>query len=416
MYRKLFLLLLLVGIGVRPLLAQDISNVDSAFLKARHFAFTNKYDSAKNLCRKILVKTPNYSDVRVLLGRVYFWNNQTDSAFYELKTVLSKKPYEDAFIALADMERWTDNYDTSLFYTKEGLSYFPNSEDLVIKKARALHALQKDKAAYHILDSLLTKDEKNNEARQLAESIKRTLYENILSLSYSYDHFSNQFPDDWHLVSLSYTRLTQALGSVVFRVNWADRFLTPGEQFEMDMYPSVGKKMYMYLNAGYSPSTSIFPEYRAGASLYRSLPGSFEADLGFRLLYFGSPTVLYTGSIGKYYKNFWFSFRPTFIAYNNATVFSGSYALTTRYYTKSANDYYSLMLEYGISPDDYSQETLFKYPFEKSYAIRLGYQTSYKYKNIFYGSIELSNQGFYYGSELNYGNDYTITIGYQRYF
>lgn len=139
------------------------------------------------------------------------------------------------------------------------------------------------------------------------------------------------------------------------------------------------------------------------------------SELGLRMLDFGSPIILYTGSIGKYYKNFWFSLRPTLIAYNNASLFSDSYTFTTRYYTKSANDYYSVVLGYGLSPDNYSQETLFKYPISKSYSVRLGYQTSYKYKNIFYGNIQLTYEGYYQG-ELNYGNDYTLTVGYQRYF
>lgn len=279
MCRKIILLFVLLWAGIHPLFAQKSMNVDSAFMKARHFAFTNRYDSAKKLCQKILVVSPDYFDVRVLLGRVYFWNNQQDSSAYELKKVLAKKPYEDAFIAMCDIERWTDNYDSSLAYAQKGLSFFPTSEDLVIRKARALHALQKDRAAYHLLDSLLTKDEKNNEARQLEDILKRTLYENIITLYYSYDHFSSEFPDDWHLVSLSYTRLTNILGNVTFRVNWADRFLTPGEQYEIDLYPSLGKKMYMYLNGGYSPSTTIFPQYSGGASLYRNFPEGWEANL-----------------------------------------------------------------------------------------------------------------------------------------
>jgi YaiO family outer membrane protein len=402
---------------IHPLFAQEVRNVDSALIQAQNLSYLHKYDSSIALCKKILVQSPNYADVTVLLGRVYCYNGHTDSALQQLEPLVEKKPYEDAYIALCDIERWANKYDSSLYYAQEGLINYPNSQDLMIRKARALYALQRNKEAYNLLDSLLKINEKNDEARQLAETIKVNLYENIISLSYSHDHFTTEFNDDWYLATFSYTRLTKLFGSVVFTVNWADRFVEPGKQYEIDMYPSIGNKMYLYLDAAYSAS-SIFPQYSAEACLYRNLPESFEASIGYWMLYFGSPTVLYTGSIGKYYKNFWFSFSPIVIAYNNASRFSDSYSFTTRYYTKSANDYYSLTLGYGISPDNNSQETLYQYPYSNLFSIKLGFQTSYKYKNIFFGYIGLTNEGYYVGESgtLFSGDDDYFEIGYQRYF
>ena len=67
----------------------------------------------------------------------------------------------------------------------------------------------------------------------------------------------------------------------------------------MDAYPSLSKKTYMYLNVGYSDSyktgTFVFPKYRAGISIYRSLPKSFEAEIGARLLNFYNQPLIQIG-------------------------------------------------------------------------------------------------------------------------
>ena len=68
--------------------------------------------------------------------------------------------------------------------------------------------------------------------------------------------------------------------------------------------------MYMYVNGGVS-NGNLFPKYRIGSEIYQKLPKSFEASFGFRHLRFQSSNVtIFTGSIGKYYRNYWFSLRP----------------------------------------------------------------------------------------------------------
>ena len=126
------------------------------------------------------------------------------------------------------------------------------------------------------VQKILKSDKKNTAAFELSENIKRNLQKNRISLQYDRDDFNKLF-DPWDGISLSYSRRTKTFGSVIARLNYANRFLSPGYQFELDAYPSLGKKMYAYLNVGYS-ADAIFPEYKWSASIYRNLGRAFEGD------------------------------------------------------------------------------------------------------------------------------------------
>lgn len=111
---------------------------------------------------------------------------------------------------------------------------------------------------------------KNNpsltEARSLASRIKENSAKNKVSLSYDYIYFDKQFNDPWHLVSVDYGRQTK-YGSIIGRVNYANRFNTNGYQFELDMYPRISNTFYAYVSGGVSNTVGVFPKYRGGFAL-----------------------------------------------------------------------------------------------------------------------------------------------------
>jgi YaiO family outer membrane protein len=394
-------------------LFSQVGNVDSAFQVARTLAFSSKYKESISLCKKILEKTPAYQDVQVLLGRVYFWNDQSDSSIYILKKSIELKPYEDAYIALSDILRWEKRPLEAQRIAEEGLMSFSASEELLIRRVKALDEQGNYQMAYHLADSSVTK--KNNaELRQLSEGIKNKMVKNAFGISYDFDYFDKQFKDPWHLAAISYSRQTNYLGKVTARVNLANRFASNGFQAEVDAYPSFGKKMYAYINAGFSPDP-IFPNYRSGLSIYRNFPHAFEGELGIRVLYFSKATILYVASIGKYAGNFWFSLRPTFIASENGNRFSQSYSFITRYYFKTAFDFLTATIAYGLSPDDRSKETLLQNPNLKSIRMQVGIQKLVKKTNVFTLSLGIVRGEFIQGA-VNVGNDLFAGIGYQKMF
>ncbi|MFA6596678.1 MAG: YaiO family outer membrane beta-barrel protein [Ignavibacteriaceae bacterium] len=332
--------------------AQKELTSDDLFLQARTAAFDQKdYNKARALCKEALAKSPNYTDVEVFLGRLYSWDKLRDSARIVLTNALAKNPTSlDAHNALIDLEYWSGDSPKALAYANSALALDPVSEEILLKRTKILVDLKNYDEAYRTIKTLLHINGSNTEAFVYAERIKDLTRINTIGTGYDYDHFSKVF-DPWHAVAVSYSRKTP-IGSVIGRINYANRFLTNGLQLEMDAYPRFMDGFYAYLNAGYSNST-IFPKLRFGLSLYYSLPLSFEIDAGIRYLKFpSSKTDIYTFALGKYYSAFWFSFRTFIIPGGNST--SYSYTLITRYYLSDADNYLALSLGTGISPDERS--------------------------------------------------------------
>jgi len=114
------------------------------------------------------------------------------------------------------------------------------------------------------------------------------------------------------------------------------------------LYPKIAKGLYAYLNIGFA-NTFLFPDLRYGAELYKSLPYSLEASLGFRSLKYSTTTNIYTGSIGWYTGNSYLAFRPYFTPGDNGTSTSGTF--TYRKYRSDADNYIGATLGMGFSPE-----------------------------------------------------------------
>lgn len=409
---RFFLSVLLVFAVSFHAQSQNNFTSDELFQMARRAAFdSSNYPKAIDYLKTALNKSPNYSDIRVFLGRIYTWTDQLDSARAAFTYVLINDPEnEDAASAFTDLEYWNDNYTAALEYANYGLVYHPNSEELLLKKSKILNAMKQYTDAYKVIDTLLQINPKNEKARAFMNTIKESSSINKIGIGYNYVYFDKQFSDPWHLLNVSYSRST-SLGTVVGRLNYANRFTNNGLQGEIDFYPRISKTFYGYLNVGVAGTNNVFPRFRMGASLYANLPWSMEAEIGFRYLKFTSDVWMYTASVGKYYSNFWFSFRTYLVpSYSDL---SQSYTLISRYYTGGSDDYFSLSLGTGISPDDPANAPILGLQQKlKSKKLAVGYSHTFS-NNI----ISINGTWNYQEYQVNtFGNQYDVGITYQRKF
>ena len=170
----------------------------------------------------------------------------------------------------------------------------------------------------------------------------------FVSGSYGYQSFFDDIPA-WHVASASLGNKSSA-GTFIGRVNYARRLGADGVQGELDAYPRLSQSVYAYLNLGYSDA-AVFPEWRSGAELFTTLPDAFEASLGYRQLRFsGTPVTLFTGALGKYRGNYWFSLRP-YIRSKDSGV-SASANLQVRRYYEDGDHYIGGRLGVGSTPSD----------------------------------------------------------------
>ena len=412
---RLFYFFLFLIVFSKAAYAQNGASSDELFQQARHAAFDQKdYPKAISLSKQALTKSPDYSDIRVFLGRVYTWSGKTDSARAAFNYVLGKHPdNEDASFAFGSLEYWNNNSPKALQITNAGLKYHPKSNDLLLLKAKVLNDLKRYSEASNTLDTLIKKDPGNTDAHALADRVQDNASVNKIGVTYDYIHFDKEFSAPWQLASLEYGRQT-SLGSIIGYVNYANRFNTDGVQYELDAYPHISKTFYAYMSGAYSDNVGVFPKTRAGFSLYANLPASFEAEAGFRYLHFTGDTWIYTASVGKYYKSFWFNFR-TYLTPSNSSI-SQSYSVHVRYYTGGADDYLSLGVGTGISPDDPRNIILLNNGNNYkllSDNVSLAFWHTFKRRNVFFLTASLDHQEYKFQT---WGNQLDLGIGYLRRF
>jgi YaiO family outer membrane protein len=178
---------------------------------------------------------------------------------------------------------------------------------------------------------------------------QRDTLPNTFSILYEHTHFDKQFSNDWKIASLEYKRHT-GFGTLVGRVNYANRFAKSGWQAEVESYPVISKKFYAYAGVSYANDVPVFPKWRTGSTLYYTFVKSWEAEGGFRYLYFDRSIWMGTASISKYAgawllnARFFFSVRAPFE--------NQSFFLKAQRYLKNEQDYVWLQVGSGVSPDE----------------------------------------------------------------
>ncbi len=392
---------------------QDTLTSDGLFQAARFAAFKeNDYPKAIHYSHKGLTLSPNYSDFMIFLGRIYTWTGKLDSAeFYFRKAIATSPKYIDAYVGFADMLYWNDRNQEALDMCNLGLKSDPRSTDLLYRKAQVLYSLRDFEHASKLTDTLLAIDKDYAKARALASRIKDQVAINKVGADYDFVYFDKEFSNPWHLADIYYTRNTK-MGSVTARVDYANRFQTNGLQYELESYPHISNLFYGYLNVGYSNDVGVFAHYRAGASLTANLPHAFEAEVGYRYLYFTSSTNIFTAYIGKYYKDFLFGAR-TYLTPDVNTI-SQSYSIFGRYYYGDADNYIALTLGTGISPDDQSLNYQLSSEYKlKTYKAGLNIWHSIKKLNLLTFDLSIINQEYLPHTA---GNQMQAGLGYARRF
>ncbi len=351
--------------------AQDTTNYDKLYEKARKEAFEKKnYGEARVICRKILDKKPQYYDARVLIGNTLAFERKFNDARFEIEKVLEEKPeYHDAIQILLNIEYWSGNLKQALKVADKAILLFPNEYEFKITKAKILDQLELYPEALAILEDLLVPkpkkggmdtgqldklpEEVQEEIKKMIEEIKIKMKKSHIGALYTLELFDKIYAPR-HLLEVEFKRKF-GKNALILRTSVARRFARQGLQLELDYYRRLGRTSYLYLNAGYSPS-SIFPRFRSGAEFYKRLKRNMDASIGARYLYFvGSDSatkqvIIFTGSLGKYYQKYWFGMRP-FIT-PRGTGAALSLLLHARRYFENYDNHLTLTLGYGLTPEN----------------------------------------------------------------
>jgi len=320
---------------------------DKAFEKAREMAFNEQRKQAQDTLLLLLTKYPDYHDIRSFLASTYSWDGEYKKARTEFSYILGKdKQRKTDWIAAINNELWGEAPFGALEMANDALKYFPSDGEILYLKASAQEKSNKPEEALQTLQLVLDQNPNDQKAEDYKMNLTNTLSYNAMGIKSSVDIYSEVF-DPMQYYSLNYSRQTK-YGSFIGKMNFSRRFNDNGLQFEVDMYPKIAKGLYAYVNLGFSNSY-LYPDVRYGAELYKSLPKSFEVSLGFRALKYQTTTTIYTGSVGWYTGNSYWSFRPYLTPGDSGTSKSGT--LNYRKYRSDADNYFSISAGMGFSPE-----------------------------------------------------------------
>lgn len=339
-------------VGFTSSAQEDTASFDSDKLYAvgRELAFADKTEQGRKWLKLALEKSPGYLEIKVFLARTYAWDKQRSTALTLLDEVLAVEPKnKDATYAKLDVLYWDENYVGTVAFADKQLKYYATDIQILLKKAKALIALDFLTEAASLLEQVLKIDPNNEEAKELLESLKAAQLKNAVAVNYQIDHFGKIFGNA-HYEFIQYSRRTK-YGSVIGRINTSQRFDTSGIQPEIDFYPTFGKGFYGYLNYGIS-GTALYPKHRVGVELYKNLPFRLEASLGARYLYFNrsSNVRIYTATLGWYVGNWWLNLRGYLTPDDISKTISRSLTFLGRRYFSNAQTYVGVIANIGFTP------------------------------------------------------------------
>ncbi|MBX6379105.1 MAG: tetratricopeptide repeat protein [Thermoflavifilum aggregans] len=149
---------LLILFSIQQAHAQKISSDDLLKQALYETNVQHQYDKAIALCKQGLALSPDYLDIRLLLGRLYMLTHQYDLARIELSRVLAKQPNNaDALTYLINLEMQDKRYDEALCYANTALYYYPDSVFFILKKTAALSAGHQFDEAMQVLQQSMKK-------------------------------------------------------------------------------------------------------------------------------------------------------------------------------------------------------------------------------------------------------------------
>ena len=288
-----------------------------------------------------------------------------------------------AFIAGSLAQR---QYSDAIDRLDKELLRDPKNISLLYKKAAIYADIEKYYQSIDVLDQIhriAPKDEQSNKLREIVESKLKELPRN--EIGYDQDEaYVSDLHSTWTSANVHYFRYTKA-GNFGGRVNYAHRFGTNAEQYQVEAYPILFRDVsYLSLIGAYANSTqTLFPQIQYSIEDYINFKHGIEGSFGERMIHFQNVKIFtYTGSLGKYLGNYFIWFRPyIFVPYSQQ-----SYELGIRRYFSTRFSYISLKVGAGSYPDigqiqPVSQVVIFhvkaisadaQLPISKRFYIRMG--------------------------------------------
>ncbi|NVK03902.1 MAG: YaiO family outer membrane beta-barrel protein [Flavobacteriia bacterium] len=326
-------------------------NVDSLFRHAQNLSWQNHRQEAIEELNQVIELAPDYLGAHVHLARVYGWEAEYDKGLEAIHNALQlDSSYTEAWEVNVDLLIWSSRGNEAVEVARLALQHIDqNTEnrkrEAAILRARALIAAGDHEEALEILEPI-----DHYEAHQLRLFIYQRQNYDYVEVRSSAEYFTDVF-DPMYYTSIEGKYNVAPDHGIVARFNTAQRFNQWGTQGEVDYYMAFNRRLSGYVNYGYSPTNTVFPEHRAGAELYYyPFPiGIYRLSGGVRYMYFdqGNDVTIYTAGISVI-ANFEVTLRTFITPTDEGTNFAWN--LFSRF-SGGERHFFVFSGTYGFSPD-----------------------------------------------------------------
>lgn len=329
-------------------LAQAPLNVDSLFQSAQTAARSKAYREARAMLEQVLIAQPAYLDADLLIVRTFLWEGNYEKGLSRANAILVEHPgNKELRLIILDAYVWAGQAEAALLVFDTLPNNFKEDPYFKFIQARILHILERYEQSFAITEQLMVQNPEIVSLRKLHEQNIFKTQKQHLVLDYQYSTFDDEIPD-WQWLALEYGRQLKR-GPLLFRATQISRFNLPSTQLEIEHYPRLNEKNYLYAGLGIAQGV-LFPSFRLGFEWFNTIRPSWELSAGLRHQQFAdAPVTSFTASLSKYQKNYWFSFRPFLIP--TASNLYLTYNLQARRYLKNSRQWIGMTGGIGNSPD-----------------------------------------------------------------
>ncbi|MCY2686495.1 YaiO family outer membrane beta-barrel protein [Salinimicrobium sp. TH3] len=333
-------------------------DVDKLYREALYEYRDGKYSKSLELTSTGLNLAPDYHDIRVLQVRNKYALQQFAQSGVDLEYLLSKAPHYEGVKSLSMQRLYQLTHLEALEFVNYLLKIYPGDTELDIARAQFLLLLERPEEARKIaLELYRTKSLSGGQLYDLNQIMNLTV-KNAVQVTGQYISFSEDYSrsNPWYSLSAEYQHNFSKM-ALIGRLTYSDRSHSNGNLYEVEAYPVFSDKLYAFANVGVS-NGSIFPDYRTSASIFYNFASFFEAEAGFRSLFYNDNGYLtaiagLTAYTGKFYMN-----ARAFVGPQRFEDLVQNYQFNVRYYLSTSENYIFARLGSGISPDDTTLYTL----------------------------------------------------------
>jgi len=335
--------------------SQEITetNTDLIFKLANEAYQNSDFQRSLELTLRGLDLAPDYHDIRLLQIRNYWAIGNFSAADKDLYFLLENAPNYEGLndLVLQRINRFDDKHQALDFINRVEKIY-PGEMSLQVKKAQIYSEMKQPKEARTLAMDLLRREDLTSGDRYLLATILRETITNEIGINYQYIGFSDDYTvsDPWHSVSGEFQHNFGRTATLA-RATYSERGSSNGTLYELEAYPVLTKKLYTFINVGFS-NGELFPDMRGSLSVFYNFARIFEGEIGGRVQKYNEDSF-YTGILGLtlYHQKFYFNAR-TFLGPVVNDQMVQNYQGNVRYYYSDPDNYIFLRIGNGISPDE----------------------------------------------------------------